>query len=110
MFAVIYRGVVKREKEAAFRKAWNTVATFFVENRGALGSSLHRAEEGMWVAYSRWPDQATRDASWPKDDEEVNATFPMHVKEAVLELKTCFEDEKPQICMELMDEVVKGKP
>lgn len=109
MFAVIYRGVVKREKEAAFRKAWYVVATFFVESRGALGSSLHKSDEGVWVAYSRWPDRKTRDASWPREEEEINETFPIHVKEAIQELKTCFENEEPQICMELLDEVKKSK-
>lgn len=109
MFAVIYRGFVKPEKEKVFRKAWREVATFFVEERGACGSSLHRAEEGMWVAYSRWPDQTTRDASWPSDEEEVNVGFPTHVKKAIEELKNCFENEEPQICMELVDEVKSGK-
>ena len=108
MFAVIYRGYVKTEKEADFRKSWNVVATFFVEERGALGSSLHRSEGEMWVAYSRWPDRATRDASWPKDEEEVNASFPTHVKEAVEVLRNCFEEKEPQICMELLDEVKAG--
>ena len=105
MFAGIYRGHVKPSKEEDFQKSWNVVATFFVEKRGALGSSLHQSEEGMWVAYSRWPNRETRDASWPKEEEEVNGSFPPDVKEAVETLRNCFEDEMPQICMELKDEV-----
>ena len=65
MFAVIYRGYLKSvDDKEVYRKAWHTVAAYFVAHRGALGSCLHKTEEGMWLAYSRWPDKATRDASW----------------------------------------------
>lgn len=63
MFAVIYRAYMKPGLEMEYQQAWRKVATYFVEHRGALGSCLHQAEDGMWLAYSRWPDQATRDAS-----------------------------------------------
>ena len=68
MFAVIYRGYLKSECDDKYKKAWRTVASYFVEYRGALGSCLHKTIDGMWVAYSRWPDKATRDASWPGEN------------------------------------------
>jgi hypothetical protein len=27
--------------------------------RGSLGSRLHRAEDGTWLAYAQWPDEQT---------------------------------------------------
>ena len=42
MFAVIYRGYVKPNRESEYRKAWNRVARYFIERRGAIGSCLQR--------------------------------------------------------------------
>ena len=68
MFAVIYQGYVKPGCESQYKKAWHDVAKYFVEKRGAIGSCLHCTSEGLWLAYSRWPDKKTRDASWPGED------------------------------------------
>jgi len=105
MFAVIYRVFVKPDLEETFQKHWKAVATYFVEERGALGSSLHRSENGMWIAYSRWPDRKTRDSSWPAEGEQANPSFPAKVKEAIKGLKTCFKEELPQICMDVVEDV-----
>jgi len=42
MFAVIYQGYVKAGRESEYQKSWNMVARYFVEQRGAIGSCLHR--------------------------------------------------------------------
>lgn len=104
MFAVIYRGYVKPELESPFREYWKIVASYFVNERGALGSTLHQAEDGMWIAYSKWPDKATRDASWPRDKEKVNVDIPLHIQRAIEGLKACIE-QLPEICMEVREEV-----
>ncbi len=104
MFAVIYRGYVKPELESQYQEYWKIVASYFVKERGALGSTLHQAEDGMWVAYSRWPDKATRDASWPRDKEKANADLPLHIQQAIEGLKACGE-QLPEICMEVREVV-----
>ena len=82
MFAVIYRGYLKENCENQYRTAWKIVANYFIKNRGALGSSLHKAEDGMWLAYSRWPDKKTRDASW---GDHADNDFPNEVKSELAE-------------------------
>ncbi len=106
MFAVIYQGFLKPGREADYRKSWNTVARYFVEQRGALGSCLHRREDGLWLAYSRWPDQATRDASWPKE-REVSVELPSVIRQAILTIKDCIDDDRKlsEICLEVIDDV-----
>lgn len=47
MFAVIYRGYIKADKEDEYKKHWHAIAKYMVEKRGALGSCLHKAEDGM---------------------------------------------------------------
>ena len=102
-FAVIYRGYVKPDKESEYINYWNTVADYFVKERGALGSTLHKTADNMWVAYSRWPDKESRDASWPSNEEQVNSDFPVAVHEAINGLKACLDIEKqlPEISMSI---------
>lgn len=57
MFAAIYQGYIKPGRENEYQEAWNKVARYFIEQRGAIGSCLHRTSDGLWVAYSRWPDK-----------------------------------------------------
>jgi 8-oxo-dGTP diphosphatase len=112
MFALIYQWYVKSGKEEECREAWNQVARFFVARRGALGSSLHRTSDGLWVAYSRWPDKRTQDASWPKDGASPSAELPSEICKAVLSLKDCLDPERkiPDICMEMEDQIENVKP
>ncbi|MBS0585657.1 MAG: antibiotic biosynthesis monooxygenase [Verrucomicrobia bacterium] len=107
MFAVIYRGYVKKGQEEAYKQAWNTVASYFIEKRGAIGSSLHRTEDGMWVAYSRWPDKKTRDASWQGTNNPSTA-LPDAIQKAILTLKEALDDERslPDICMDVVDDLL----
>lgn len=107
MFAVIYRGYMKPGFEESYREYWKKVATYFVKERGALGSTLHITEEGLWVAYSRWPNKAMRDDSWPSGNESANLQFPADIREAIEGLKHCFDEERkiPEICMEIIEEI-----
>lgn len=108
MFAVIYRGSIIPGREADYQKSWNQVASHFKEHRGALGSCLHKSEDGEWIAYSRWPDKKTRDASWPKDDS-VCPTIDSEIRKAILCLKDCIDPDRPfeEICMEIKDDLLK---
>lgn len=103
MFAVIYRGFLKPGKENEYKAAWKTIAKYFIDNRGAIGSTLHKAEDGMYLAYSKWPDKKTRDASW---GNTVGDNFPGEIKRAVATLKNCLDPDRelPEIQLELIDE------
>ena len=105
MFAVLYQAYLLPHKEAEFQKAWNAVAKYFVSKRGAIGSSLHRTADGLWVAYSRWPDKKTRDASWPKDAAPSHE-LPPEIRNAVVAIKGCIDPSRniPELCMEVVDD------
>lgn len=105
MFAVIYRAYLKPGRESEYREAWNIVASHFVEHRGALGSCLHRADSGLWVAYSRWPSKEMRDASWPQGDPH-SVQLPDEILQAVIVLKDCMETQLPEITMEVVDDLL----
>lgn len=110
MFAVIYRTYLKPDQEEAYQGLWNQVATYFIQYRGALGSCLHKTDEGFWLAYSRWPDRATRDASW-SSDVAMN-DLPSFIKEAIAAMKNCADEERklPEICMEMIDDLFDLAP
>ncbi len=98
---MIYQGYLKPGTEDRYLRAWKMVSAYFVEERGALGSTLHKTDEGMWLAYSRWPDRETRDASWSSQ-----ASLPPDIQEAIDSLKDCLDPDRglPEITMELVEE------
>ncbi len=104
-FAVIYRGYLKPGRESDYQNAWQCVAQYFIKCRGAIGSCLHRTSDGMWIAYSRWPDQKTRDASWPGKDAP-SKELPQKVREAVMIIQDCLDPDRklPEICMEVVND------
>jgi len=107
MFAVIYRFYILPGKEEEYQRLWHAIATYFVEKRGALGSTLHKAEEGLWIAYSRWPDKATRDRSWPGEDAP-SEELPDSVRQAIIKTKSCVDQNKklPEICMDVVEDLL----
>lgn len=61
----------------------------------------------MWVAYSRWPDKKTRDASWPGKDNP-SEELPQEIRKAILTIKDCLDEERKitDICMEVIDDLL----
>lgn len=64
-FAVIYRWRIRSGMEDQFQLAWETATRSFIDERNALGSRLHKADDGSWIAYAQWP---TRQA-WERSRE-----------------------------------------
>lgn len=110
MFAVIYRGYLKPGAEAVYQEAWHVVASYFVEHCGALGSVLHKTDDNLWVAYSRWPSKAVRDAAWPGANA-TNQTLPMNIATSIAIIKDCLiqENKLPDIEMEVIDDTLLDK-
>jgi heme-degrading monooxygenase HmoA len=82
-FAVIYRWKLKSGAEPAFILAWAAVTRAIREKRGGLGSRLHQAEDGTWLAYAQWPSREDWERSRlaaPADAEAAEA-----MKEAIEE-------------------------
>lgn len=108
MFAVIYRAHLKPDREAEYIRMWHKIALYFKEHRGALGSSLHKTDDGLWIAYSRWPTKEVRDASWPSDKKAISAELPAEIQEAIKIVKDCLDDERkfPEISMDVIDDLL----
>lgn len=105
MLAVIYQGYTKPGRENEYQEAWNKVARYFIEYRGAIGSCLHQTPEKLWVVYSRWPDKETRDNSWP-GESAPSEELPPEIRQAILIIKDCLDPDRkiPDLCMEVIDD------
>lgn len=103
MIAVIYRFRLKPGKEKEYQDNWHKLVNYFVNHRGAIGSCLHKTADGLWVAYSRWPDEKTRKAAWPDTTNIKNpANLPPEINNARLAMKKCVKKKYPEICMEIV--------
>ncbi|MCS5712401.1 hypothetical protein [Candidatus Berkiella aquae] len=107
MFAVIYQGYLRPNQEENYQRAWQIVASYFKEHRGALGSCLHKTKNDLWVAYSRWPDKATRDASWPGEDAPASE-LPENVKQAIKTIQSCLDPKRKiaEIAMDVVNDLL----
>lgn len=63
MFNVVYRWRVHPGKEAAFEQAWRELTVRIRDERGGLGSRLHRCGDGSYLGYAQWPHRQTWVAS-----------------------------------------------
>ena len=109
MFAVIYRFKLKAYQEKLYRYHWNKIVHYFINNCGAIGSCLHKGEDNIWVAYSRWPDKATRDASWPgektpKDDLPEDIRDSIQFMQAIKQENRDLKNDDDELCLTVVED------
>ncbi len=107
MIAIIYRFYLKPHQEESYIKCWEKLTDYCRENCGAIGSSLHKGENGLWVVYSRWPDLATRDKAWPGENEP-NTKLPEDIRKTINEMQSFKLENKDleqfdDICLDLIE-------
>lgn len=109
MFAVIYRFTLKPHQEVIYQQYWHKIATYFAQERGAIGSCLHKGDDNLWVAYSRWPDKATRDATWPGDNAP-NEELPEDIRDTIQKIQAITIENQDlkkydEICLEVVEDL-----
>ena len=79
MYVAVYAWRVKPGKEEQFREAWRRGTRAITRLYGSFGSRLHRADDGRFIGYAEWPDEATWRAAFEAkmvyDDPEARAMF-----------------------------------
>lgn len=65
MYCAVYRFTMLDvpNAENRFITAWTGITDFFKTEAGALGSRLHRGNDGAFYAYAQWPDKKTYEAA-----------------------------------------------
>lgn len=84
-FAVIYRWKIRPGQEESFRQAWEMITLDLKEKRGGLGSRLHTAADGTWVAYAQWPTRETwiRSRDLGSVNEDASAAMAEAIEESM---------------------------
>ncbi len=80
---VIYRFRLKSGAEDEFVEAWSAVTRGLRDQRGGLGSRLHRGPDGIWYAYAQWPSAEARRAAFEQGPVDPEARASM--REAIAE-------------------------
>jgi quinol monooxygenase YgiN len=99
VFIALYRWKVKVGHEKNFLEGWHRRTEEIYQHCGSIGSRLHRAEDGTWVAYAQWPDRRTYDAA---------QSIPVIDAEARMMFRESIEEAYPDICMNVIDDLLKA--
>lgn len=100
MFVAVYRWKLKEGQEQKFREGWRRRTVEIYRKCGSLGSRLHRAEDGTWVAYAQWPDRHT----W-KAARQVAVTDT----EASAMMKASVEVSYPEMLLQVSDDLIESR-
>ena len=100
MFIALYRWKVKEGHEKDFLAGWHRRTEEIYQHCGSLGSRLHQAEEGLWVAYAQWPDRPTYDAA---------QSVPVIDAEARMMFRESIEESYPDIYMDVIDDLLQAQ-
>ena len=73
MFCVIYTFTVKPGCAEPFRHHWSAVTQWYYCHAGSLGSRLHRASTGEYIAYAQWQTREQWEQQRQRSDAELQA-------------------------------------
>jgi len=90
-FVVLYRWKLRPEAEASFVQAWSRISELLLDQRGSLGSRLHRGSDGLWYSYAQWPSAEAR--------SEASAAGPVDSK-ASRQMHAAIAEEFPEVVLE----------
>ena len=84
-FVAVYRWRVHKDQVDVFLAAWETLTIKIKAQRGGLGSKVHRADDGTFVAYAQWPDRASWQAmgELPSVDPVASAAMASAIEESL---------------------------
>ena len=95
MIAILYRWRIKPQFEQQFIESWSEITEYYLKNFGALGSRLHKGNDGLWYAYAQWKSFEDRELAFQIKPnlnsveimkEAIGESFP----EILLEIKADF--------------------
>lgn len=98
MFIALYRWKLIEGQEERFQEGWHRRTQEIYRKYGSLGSRLHKAEDGTWVAYAQWPDKETWEAARGVAIEDA---------EAIEMMRDSIEMNYPDTYMQVVDDLLQ---
>ncbi|SHH00652.1 antibiotic biosynthesis monooxygenase [Massilia sp. CF038] len=79
MHAIYFKWKVASGRERDFESAWRELTELIRDERGGLGSRLHRCANGEYFAYAQWPSEL----SWATQSEPTTRMLELrnHMRE-----------------------------
>ncbi len=77
MFMVLNRWQLHPGMETLFQDGWSEIVQRNIEQYGAFGSRLHKADDGTWCSYTKWPSREHWEAAHSIDDSDQEARRKM---------------------------------
>ncbi|HEY0230072.1 MAG TPA: antibiotic biosynthesis monooxygenase [Dokdonella sp.] len=79
---MLYRWRVRAGSEDQFVQAWSGITRQLRDERGSLGSRLHKGDDGLWYGYAQWPNANVVAEAFLEPVDELAAA---HMRDAVIE-------------------------
>ncbi|MBS2032687.1 MAG: antibiotic biosynthesis monooxygenase [Deltaproteobacteria bacterium] len=97
MVVFVYRWRLVPGKEDVYRAAWRKVTLGIRETQGGLGSRLHRAADGTWLAYAQWPSVEARERARAMGSPDPAASEAM---------RGCIAERFDELVLEVVDDLL----
>tara|TARA_R110002072_G_scaffold54220_2_gene142345 strand:+ start:628 stop:1461 length:834 start_codon:yes stop_codon:yes gene_type:complete len=96
--AILYRWTIKPGREDDFRAAWLEGTKLIHSRCSSFGARLHRAEDGLFWSYARWPSESARQACFNEQDFFDHDCFKT--------MQACIKERFDEIVMTLTDDAL----
>ena len=93
MITILYHFALNQDPKALV--AWKTIASYFVQHKGALGSTLYKTHDGTYIAQSRWPSKALHQQVWVEKQD-----LPPDILQAISSLEAAIIHKWPEIYLD----------
>lgn len=100
-FCAIYRWRLHPGSEDAFVRAWSRVTQLLRDERGSLGSRLHRGPDNIWYSYTQWPSAQAK---------AEGLVLPSVAPEAWQQMRNAIVESLPEIILEPVSDYLAPLP
>ena len=100
-FCAIYRWRLHPGSEDVFIRAWSRVTQLLRDERGSLGSRLHRGPDNIWYSYTQWPSARAK---------TEGLVLPSVDPEAWQKMRDAIAESLPEIILEPVSDYLAPLP
>lgn len=91
MFSVIYTFKVKPDREADFVQGWSNLTKLIYKYEGSLGSKVHKAKNGLYIAVAQWSTRETWENAGANLPKKETKRYRAQMKDSCTAMETLFE-------------------
>lgn len=97
MYIAFYRWKLKPGSEATFQKCWEEGTLLFRSEQKAMGSRLHKGDDGTYFAYAQWPS---------REAYHAERSLSVEHQQTLLQMRECVAESFPVTLGEVMSDLL----